>query len=141
MFSSFGWMTMRDWGPMVTAPATAAVAVGPPAGFDVSVATSIKRMPPRVGAGNSRDSRCSPSTSAIAFTEDPGGTSLNCARPFSSVFTVNALAPATIFTGWPTMLFESDPRIRRTEIAPFGRSSTGRGIPDISLGSGMAKPP
>src|SRR6185295_7972469 len=39
------------------------------------------------------------------------------------------------------MLLESAPRMRRTEIAPFGRSSTGRGMPDISFGSGIAKPP
>src|SRR5262252_3184112 len=39
------------------------------------------------------------------------------------------------------MLFDSDPRISRTEIAPFGRSSTGRGMPDISFGSGIANPP
>ena len=126
---------MRDWLPMVTAPDVAGAFAAD--GFDVSVATSIRRMPPRVGAGNSRDSRCSPFTSATAFTVAPGVTSLNCARPFSSVLTVSSFPPPTIFTGWLTMLFASDPRIRRTEIAPFGRSSTGRGIPDISLGSGI----
>src|ERR1051326_695063 len=126
---------MRDWFPMVTAPGAAGILAA--AGFDLSVATSMRRMPPRVGAGNSRDSRCSPSTSATAFTVAPGVTSLNCARPFSSVLTVNSFAPPTIFTGWLTMLFESDPRMSRTEIAPFGRSSTGRGMPLISRGSGI----
>src|SRR5262252_2364492 len=39
------------------------------------------------------------------------------------------------------MLFESCPRIRRTDTVPFGRSSTGRGMPDICFGSGIANPP
>ena len=109
-----------------------------------SVATSISRMPPRVGAGNSCDSRCSPSTSAVALTVAPAVPvmkSLNSARPFSSVFTVMTFGPTCRSTGWPVMLFDSEPRIRRTEIAPFGRSSTGRGMPDICFGSGIAKPP
>ena len=90
---------MRDWLPMAMVPLTAGAAGRAPEGFDLSVATSINRMPPRVGAGNSRDSRCSPSTSATALTDEPGGTSLNCARPFSSVFPISSLPPATSFTG------------------------------------------
>src|SRR6476620_92805 len=38
------------------------------------------------------------------------------------------------------MLLAREPRIRRAETAPLGRSSTGRGIPDISLASGIAWP-
>ena len=107
----------------------------------VSVATSISRMPPDAGAGNSCDSRRSPSTSAVALTVAPASRSLNCARPFSSVFCVSVLEPTCSSTLCPGMLFDRDPRIRRTEIAPLGRSSTGRGMPDICFGSGIAKPP
>ena len=56
--------------------------------FDLSVATSKSRMPPCAGAGNSWDSRRSPSTTATALSVDPGVRSLNCARPPSSVFAV-----------------------------------------------------
>ena len=138
MASSRGSMMIRDWSPRTTWPAMAGasgVVAGP---FDRSVATSISRMPPRAGAGNSCDSRCSPSTSAIAFTVAFGVRSLNCARPLSSVFTVSTLEPTRSSTGWLAMLFDSSPRIRRTETAPFGRSSTGRGIPAICFGSGCA---
>src|ERR687898_2062131 len=35
------------------------------------------------------------------------------------------------------MLLESCPRISRTDTCPAGRSVTGRGMPDISFGSGI----
>src|SRR2546426_12252275 len=36
------------------------------------------------------------------------------------------------------MLFDKAPRMTRTDTAPLGRSVTGRGMPDICLGSGIS---
>src|SRR5215831_11810810 len=128
---------MREFSPRVMSPETAG-ACGADFGAFLSVATSISRMPPCDGAGKSCDSRCSPSTSAVAFTLSPAGTLSNCARPASSVFTLSTRPLAKCSsTRWLAMLLDSCPRIRRTEMLPSGRSVTGRGMPAICLGSGI----
>ena len=95
-------------------------------------------MPPCPGAGNSCDSSCSPSTSRSPSAWRPAGSLSNCARPWASVFVVCTSEPTCSSTVWFAMLFVIAPRMTRTDTEPFGRSSTGRGIPAICRGSGWA---
>ena len=92
---AFDSMTMRDWFVSTTSPLTAGASGLVAGAAFLSVATSIRRMPPCPGAWNSCDSRCSPSTSADARTLAPAGMRSNCARPLASVFTV-CFFPATV---------------------------------------------
>ena len=71
---------MRDWPPMTTGPAAAGALASAATPFDVSVATSSRRMPPRAGAGKASDSRRSPSTTATALRVSPAGRLPNSAR-------------------------------------------------------------
>ena len=64
---------MRDWPPSVTWPVAAGSGRRSRPALELSVATSSSRMPPVAGAGNSCDSRCSPSTSAAALSVAPAG--------------------------------------------------------------------
>src|SRR5581483_3026147 len=76
-------------------------------------------------------------TTATAFTGAPAGRPANSARPFSSVFAVRTSDPTWSSTGTFERLFDSCPRMRRTDTVPSGRSVTGRGMPAICFGSGI----
>jgi hypothetical protein len=102
-----------------------------------SVATSITRMPPTSGIGNSRDSMRSPSTVTATLTRVPGVSPVNVARPLPSVFDVFDAPPPLSSTVWPSSGLESCPRITRAVTVPTMRSPTGSGMPDICLGSGI----
>ena len=132
---------MRDCSPMTTSPVSRRRGRRGGAPWLVSVATSIRRIPPRAGAGNSCDSSCSPSTSVVALTVAPGVHGIELRAPALVGLDRDHFRPDVQVDRWPAMLFDSSPRIRRTEIDPLGRSSTGRGMPDICFGSGIAKPP
>src|SRR3984957_3716388 len=129
---------MRVWPPMTTWPLTGGALGSVGGALDLSVATRSRRMPPWAGAGNASDSRRSPSTTATAFRVSPGGRLPNSALPAWSVFAVRTSDPTWSSTGKSWMLFDIAPRMRRTDTVPFGRSVTGRGMPDICLGSGIA---
>ena len=122
---------------MTTSPVTAGASGCVAGAFDVSVATSISRMPPRGGAGNSCDSRCSPSTSALAFTVAPGVTLSNCARPASSVFTVQHLVADAQFDRMVRDVVGQLAADQREPRSPVRQVVTGRGMPDICFGSGI----
>ena len=128
---------IRDCPPSVTWPVAAGVAGAPAPALELSVAASSSLMPPMAGAGNSRDSRYSPSTVAEALSVSPAGRRSNWTRPASSVFAVWTFEPTRSSTVCPGRPLVTEPRTTRTVMLPSGRSVTGRGIPDICFGSGI----